>query len=129
MGSDAAAAARALAADAAAGRLDPASIDEAAFARALALGAVLPPDLAPVDLLIRTGGERRLSNFLLHETAYSELVFLDDLWPDVTPDVIYVALREYAGRERRCGRRGGGGGEVTWCGVVLFFVFTPAHNH
>ena len=58
---------------------------------------------APVDLLIRTGGERRLSNFLLWQAAYAELYFVDTLWPDYTADDFDQALDDFAGRERRFG--------------------------
>ena len=58
---------------------------------------------APVDLLIRTGGERRLSNFLLWQAAYAELYFTDTLWPDYTVDDFDHALADFAGRERRFG--------------------------
>ena len=70
--------------------------------------------------MVRTSGERRLSNFMLLECAYAELVFLDDLWPDVGPDALACAVREYAGRDRRFGGRGaragvdGGAGEGGW---------------
>ncbi len=60
--------------------------------------------LPPVDLLVRTGGERRLSDFLLWECAYAELLFLDVLWPDVTSTVLDGAFEEFAQRERRYGR-------------------------
>ena len=76
----------------------------AAFESALA--AALHPDGAPappVDLLLRTGGERRLSDFLLWESAYAELLFLDALWPDVTAETLRAALDDFAGRERRFG--------------------------
>ena len=63
-------------------------------------GDILPP----VDLLIRTGGEHRLSDFLLWECAYAELLFLDVLWPDLTTDVIDHAFDAYAARDRRFGR-------------------------
>ncbi len=59
--------------------------------------------LPPVDLLVRTGGERRLSDFLLWECAYAELLFLDTLWPDVTSTVLDAAFAEYASRDRRFG--------------------------
>lgn len=59
--------------------------------------------LPDVDLLIRTGGERRLSDFLLWESAYAELVFLDQLWPEFTAADLAAALREFHGRERRFG--------------------------
>jgi undecaprenyl diphosphate synthase len=65
-----------------------------------ALGTALGP---PVDLLIRTGGERRLSDFLLWESAYAELVFTRVMWPDFGPDDLHAALREFRGRERRFG--------------------------
>jgi undecaprenyl diphosphate synthase len=60
-------------------------------------------DLPPVDLLIRTSGERRLSNFLLWQAAYAELVFIDTLWPDFDQAELAKALEEYARRERRFG--------------------------
>jgi undecaprenyl diphosphate synthase len=59
---------------------------------------------APVDLLIRTGGERRLSDFLLWESAYAELVFVDTFWPDFDEAAFDAALREFARRDRRFGR-------------------------
>jgi len=58
---------------------------------------------APVDLLIRTGGERRLSDFLLWESAYAELVFVDTFWPDFDENAFEAALREFARRDRRFG--------------------------
>ena len=61
------------------------------------------PDAGPVDLLIRTGGEQRLSDFLLWESAYAELVFLPVLWPDFNAVHLSEALREFGGRERRFG--------------------------
>lgn len=64
----------------------------------------------PPDLLIRTSGERRLSNFLLWECAYTELVFLDTPWPDFDTATFESALHEYAARQRRYGRRGGDNG-------------------
>jgi undecaprenyl diphosphate synthase len=57
----------------------------------------------PLDLIIRTSGERRLSNFLLWEAAYAELVFQDILWPDYGPDALRAAIDEYRARERRYG--------------------------
>ncbi len=59
--------------------------------------------LPDVDLLIRTSGEYRISNFLLYQLAYSELVFTDVLWPDFTPENLYEAIYEYQNRERRFG--------------------------
>ncbi|AJD48828.1 undecaprenyl pyrophosphate synthetase [Isoalcanivorax pacificus W11-5] len=94
-------AARRLAEDVAAGRLAAAGIDEHAVQGYLALG-----DLPPPDLLIRTGGECRLSNFLLWQAAYSELFFSPLLWPDFNEQALAEALRDYAGRQRRFGRSG-----------------------
>ena len=62
-------------------------------------------DLPPLDLLIRTSGEVRLSNFLLWQAAYAEMLFLDVLWPDFTPDHLKQALADFAERERRFGGR------------------------
>ena len=62
-------------------------------------------DLPPLDLLIRTSGEQRLSNFLLWQAAYAELLFVDMLWPDFDGDALRAALAEYARRERRYGGR------------------------
>ena len=103
---DVVAAAQALAAAAVRGEVDPSAINASSFSASLALGAVLPPELRSVDLLLRTSGERRLSNFVLWEAAYAELVFVPTLWPDVTPAVLAGALREYAARKRRFGGLG-----------------------
>ncbi len=62
-------------------------------------------DLPPLDLLIRTSGEVRLSNFLLWQSAYAEMLFTDVLWPDFTPDHLAQALEDFADRERRFGGR------------------------
>ena len=62
-------------------------------------------DLPPLDLIIRTSGEVRLSNFLLWQAAYSEMLFVDTLWPDFTPDHLRQALDDFANRERRFGGR------------------------
>jgi undecaprenyl diphosphate synthase len=62
-------------------------------------------DLPPLDLLIRTSGEVRLSNFLLWQAAYAEMLFLDVLWPDFTPEHLAEALDNFATRERRYGGR------------------------
>lgn len=75
-------------------------ITEAAISEALYL-----PDLRHPDLIIRTAGERRTSNFLVWQGAYSELVFTDVLWPDFGIEPLELALREYAGRDRRFGGR------------------------
>ena len=87
-----------IAADAAAGKLDPAGVDEAVFAKYL-----YAPDLPDPDLLIRTSGEMRLSNFLLWESAYTELYVTDCLWPDFSREEFEKALASYAGRNRRFG--------------------------
>ena len=63
------------------------------------------PEMHDPDLLIRTSGEQRISNFLLWQTAYSELVFRDELWPDFSRDAFEAALAEYATRQRRYGGR------------------------
>jgi undecaprenyl diphosphate synthase len=63
------------------------------------------PELDPVDLLVRTSGERRLSNFLLWEAAYAELIFTETLWPDFGKDDLQDALEEFARRQRRFGGR------------------------
>jgi len=63
------------------------------------------PELPDPDLVIRTSGEQRLSNFLLWQSAYSELVFVDDLWPDFGADQLRAAIADYAGRRRRFGGR------------------------
>ena len=62
-------------------------------------------DLPPLDLLIRTSGEVRLSNFLLWQAAYAEMAFVDTLWPDFTVEHLKEALDNFAGRERRFGGR------------------------
>lgn len=77
-------------------------------------GALYAPDLAEPDLIIRTAGEQRISNFLVWQGAYSELVFTDTLWPDFSTDDLAAALREYGRRDRRFGGRAerpGSGGE------------------
>ncbi len=96
------AAARAAAAAAAAGQLDPAALDEAGFAAHLSTAAMPDP-----DLIIRTSGEQRLSNFLLWQAAYAEFVFQDVLWPDFGAAQFADALQRYAQRERRYGARVG----------------------
>jgi undecaprenyl diphosphate synthase len=91
-------AARALAAEVAAGRLQPAQIDEALFNQQLSLFGQDPP-----DLFIRTGGDLRLSNFLLWQLAYTELWFTETLWPDLDETTLRQALSDFANRERRFG--------------------------
>ncbi|HEX5613704.1 MAG TPA: polyprenyl diphosphate synthase [Acidimicrobiia bacterium] len=91
-------AARAIGRDVAAGRLDPERIDERVVARHL-----YAPDMPDPDLLVRTSGEFRISNFLLWQLAYSELVFSDVLWPDFRREHLFAAIAEYQRRERRFG--------------------------
>lgn len=93
-------AARHLAARAAAGELDPQQIDEPLFAAELQTHGL--PDL---DLLIRTSGEVRLSNFLLWQAAYAELMFLDILWPEFDEQTFADVIERFAARERRFGGR------------------------
>jgi len=97
------AASRQLAAAAAAGRIDPASIDEAAFEACLETTGIPDP-----DLVIRTSGEKRISNFLLWQAAYAEFVFTDILWPDFGKEHLEDAIAEFRLRERRYGARSGG---------------------
>ena len=98
--SEIAAAARKLASRAVAGELDAEQIDEAS------LGAeLMTSDLPELDLMIRTSGEKRLSNFLLWQAAYAELIFVDTLWPDFDEAAFRAAIEEYAGRQRRFGGR------------------------
>ena len=78
--------------------LDPAQIDAAAVEAALDTG-----DLPPVDLLIRTSGEHRLSNFMLWQAAYAELLFVDTLWPDFGADALADAIAAFHRRDRRFG--------------------------
>jgi undecaprenyl diphosphate synthase len=89
---------RAIAAEAAAGRIDPRKIDERTIARHL-----YAPDMPDPDVLVRTSGEFRISNYLLWEVAYSELVFTDVLWPDFRRGDLFGAIREYQRRDRRFG--------------------------
>jgi undecaprenyl diphosphate synthase len=91
-------AARSIARDVAAGRLDPDKVDERTFAKALYV-----PDLPDADLVWRTSGEQRLSNFMLWQAAYSEFVFTDILWPDVDRLALWKAIEIYAERDRRYG--------------------------
>ncbi|HYB08649.1 MAG TPA: isoprenyl transferase [Alphaproteobacteria bacterium] len=91
-------AARNLAGEVQAGRLTPAEIDEARFSHSL-----WTADTPDPDMVIRTSGERRVSNFLLWQSAYAEFVFLDTLWPDFARSDFEYAIREYNGRERRYG--------------------------
>ncbi len=94
-------AAAAAAAAARAGQLEPEQLDANAFA------AFLPTfELPPLDLLIRTSGEQRISNFMLWELAYAELVFVDTMWPDFRRQQLFAALETFGVRERRFGLTG-----------------------
>ena len=92
------AAIRSMAEDAAAGRIDPATIDEAAISARLDTGGIPDP-----DLVIRTSGEHRVSNFLLWQSAYAEYAFVDECWPDFTPERLDDLVAAYSRRERRFG--------------------------
>jgi undecaprenyl diphosphate synthase len=91
-------AARALARDAAAGRVDPERVDERVFARYLD-----EPEMPDVDLFLRSSGEQRTSNFLIWQSAYAEMVFLDTLFPDFDRLDLWRACEIYAARHRRFG--------------------------
>jgi undecaprenyl diphosphate synthase len=88
----------AIAREVAAGRLDPSRIDDKVVRRHL-----YAPDMPDPDLLVRTSGEYRISNYLLWELAYSELVFTDVLWPDFRRQDLFDAVAEFQRRERRFG--------------------------
>jgi undecaprenyl diphosphate synthase len=85
----------------AAGRIAASEIDERAIGDRLFTAGIPDP-----DLLIRTSGEKRISNFLLWQSAYTELVFLDALWPDFSREHLSEAIRDFQGRERRYGAIG-----------------------
>lgn len=91
-------AARAIATEAAAGRLDPKKVNEKMIRRHL-----YRPDMPDPDLVVRTSGEYRISNYLLWQSAYSEFVFTDVLWPDFRRDHLFAAISEFQQRERRFG--------------------------
>ncbi|NYE70130.1 isoprenyl transferase [Microlunatus parietis] len=92
-------AARRIAEEAAAGRLDPSRLTEDRFRRFLD-----EPDIPDVDLFVRSSGEQRTSNFLVWQSAYAEMVFLDRLWPDFDRRDLWRAIELYADRERRYGK-------------------------
>lgn len=91
-------AARRIAEQAASGQIDPSQIDED-----MVSGHLQTAGLPDPDLIIRTSGEKRISNFLLWQAAYAEFVFLDTLWPDFSSEHLEAAIREFQGRERRYG--------------------------
>jgi undecaprenyl diphosphate synthase len=84
------------------GTLQPHEIDEARFT-----GALYAPDLPDPDLVIRTSGEQRLSNFLLWQSSYTELYVTPKFWPEFSKDDLVDAIAEFERRERRFGRVGG----------------------
>ena len=88
-----------IAAEAAEGKIDADSIDEATISRHLATAGIPDP-----DLMIRTGGDCRVSNYLLWQIAYSELIFTDTFWPDYTKEDFCDAILRYQSRERRFGK-------------------------
>jgi len=98
------AAARTLAKSVAAGQMDSDAIDEVTFSAALSTAGIPDP-----DMLIRTSGEQRISNFLLWQSAYSELVFFNKLWPDFGKEDLAEAVREFQKRDRRYGAAVGSG--------------------
>jgi len=89
---------RSIADDVAAGRLKPSQVTEKTLAKRLYV-----PELPDVDLFLRSSGEQRTSNFLLWQSAYAEMVFLDRLWPDFRRTDLWGAIEEYASRDRRYG--------------------------
>src|SRR3954454_1980961 len=91
--------ARSIAREVAAGRLDPEKVDEKVFARHLYV-----PEVGDADMIWRTSGEQRLSNFMLWQAAYAELVFTDVLWPDCDRIQLWRAIELYAQRDRRYGK-------------------------
>ena len=91
-------AAKAIAREVAAGRLDPEKVTEKTVARYLD-----EPDLPDVDLFIRSSGEQRISNFMIWQSAYAELAFLEEPWPDVDRRHLWRAVEDYARRDRRYG--------------------------
>ncbi|MBX9243263.1 isoprenyl transferase [Actinotalea ferrariae] len=91
-------AAKAIAREVAAGRIDPERVDERTVARFLD-----EPELPDVDLFLRTSGEQRTSNFMIWQAAYAEMVFLDEYWPDVDRRHLWRAVETYARRDRRYG--------------------------
>ena len=95
-------AARHMASEVSAGRLNADDIDEALFSRAM-----YTSDIPDPDLLIRTSGEQRISNFLLWQLAYAEFLFIDKHWPDFEAEDLRSAVKEFSRRERRFGTSGG----------------------
>jgi undecaprenyl diphosphate synthase len=89
---------QAIAQQVAAGKIDPRKITEKTIAAHLN-----QPDWPEVDLFIRTGGEQRTSNFMLWQSAYAEMMFIDDMWPDVDRRTLWRCVEEYARRDRRFG--------------------------
>ena len=89
---------RSLAEDVAAGRVSPKSINEKSLQKRLYV-----PELPDVDMFLRSSGERRISNFMLWQSSYAELIFQDVLWPDFTRESMWEAIHEFGRRQRRFG--------------------------
>ncbi len=89
---------RQIASDAAAGRISPSGIRQSTIASRL-----YDPQMPDVDLFLRTSGEQRTSNFLLWQSSYAEMLFIDELWPDVDRRTLWRAVEDYAKRDRRFG--------------------------
>jgi len=92
-------AAQAIAQEVARKKLKPDQINEKVFAKYLD-----EPKMSDVDLFLRSSGEQRTSNFLIWQSAYAEMVFMDVLWPDVTRETLWKAIEIYAERDRRFGK-------------------------
>jgi undecaprenyl diphosphate synthase len=88
-----------IARDVASRKLKPSQVTEKSFAKYLD-----EPKMSDVDLFLRSSGEQRTSNFLIWQSAYAELVFLDVLWPDVSRETLWRAIEIYADRDRRFGK-------------------------
>ncbi|APU15763.1 MULTISPECIES: polyprenyl diphosphate synthase [Actinoalloteichus] len=102
---------RLLAVDVATGRVEPVALQEEDLA-----GYLYQPDMSEIDLLVRTGGEQRISNFLLWQAAYAELIFEQTLWPDFDRRDLWRAVQAYTRRQRRFGGSGAGDPGVTAAG-------------
>ncbi len=80
-----------------------AKISDEAITPALVAQYLYAPEVPPVDVIVRTSGEHRLSNFMLWRAAYSEFIFLEKLWPDMRPEDVHAIIEEYSNRQRRFG--------------------------
>jgi len=120
-------AARLFAEDCLAGRRQPKDMDEALMSRYLWTSDL--GDLGDVDLVIRTSGEKRVSNFLLWQAAYAEFVFLDLCWPDFEPRHLQEAIQEYSSRDRRFGGIGSGPKQSQQLGIQQRTNHEHEHQH